>query len=244
MVLPRDGAPAVRARRGRYEGASLAGARRRGVSNAAAPGRTLNKSTLGNIEATLAWHSRHAKHANRIYLERVKFWRDFFPSGLGECLSQAAPNTVCHRPMEAGELIAARDPARVRRVRASGFNRQPRPGPNPTPRIGRFYPLNLLQDLDGFFAQDRRPFRVLAIDADELTFDINHPLAGLRAVVEARAVEFLDTNQEHGGRYGSMSRKGAPSSSICPWTLERAGRSASAPCCGHRKRQSPLTSQS
>lgn len=166
----------------------------------------MDTSTLGNIEAAVSWRSPYARHTDRLYVERVNFWRDVFPGDLAERLSRAPPDTVCRQSVEAGELVAARDPALVRRLRTTQFNRQPRPGLNLTPRVGRFYPLNLLQGLDGFFSQDRRPFRVLDLDAEALTVDINHPLAGHPGTVEARVVELLETKQEHGGRCNDIGQ--------------------------------------
>jgi len=44
------------------------------------------------------------------------------------------------------------------------------------PHVGRFYPAEILQGVDGIFQADLHPIRV-AVDDERLLVDLNHPLA-------------------------------------------------------------------
>jgi hypothetical protein len=63
-----------------------------------------------------------------------------------------------------------------------------------------------LRDVPEFFAGDRRPFRCLALDAAQLTVDINHPFAGFDASVEATLVADHGTSAERGGRANDLAQ--------------------------------------
>lgn len=152
------------------------------------------------LEAALHWRSADAEHTEHRYFARSNLWRDVFPGDLGERLMQAEPGVWLSQPVGAGELVPEYDKSQVKRIKPEQFQRQPRPGTTVLPATGRFYPRNLLQGVADFFAQDRRPFRLLAQDENQLTIDLNHPWARYAGSVQARVIEPLPGYAEHGGR--------------------------------------------
>lgn len=184
----------------------------------------MDKSRFINLELALHWADAHASHTERHVFERVNLWRDFLPGDLAERIAAAIPapvsDEVAPAPLEfdavepalelvsdelaPGELVAPVDPALRRRVRAAQFRSAPRPGLWLHPQRGRFYPLNLLEDVSGFFPQDRRPFRVLDMATVQgtawLDIDINHPLVSYPLRVSARVLATRAGKEEHGGR--------------------------------------------
>ncbi|MEJ2687160.1 MAG: methyltransferase domain-containing protein [Gammaproteobacteria bacterium] len=167
----------------------------------------MDKATLASVEVALRWCSPHAGHTDRRVFDRVNFWRDLFPADMGERLSVAEAGTSVSRSVAAGELVAGYNSALVRRVPTSRFNTRPRPDLTLAPRVGRFYPLNLLSEVPGFYPQDRRPFRVLDADDGVLTVDINHPFARFPATMDARVMEFLNVKEERGGRCNDIGQE-------------------------------------
>lgn len=167
----------------------------------------MDKATLANVEVALRWRSPDAEHTDRRVFDRINFWRDLFPGDMGERLAAAEAGTPVNQAVAPGELVAGYDRALVRRVPTVRFNGRPRPDLTLIPRVGRFYPLNLLSEVPGFYPQDRRPFRVLAVDDDLLTADINHPFARFSATVEARVMEFLNVKEERGGRCNDIGQE-------------------------------------
>lgn len=160
----------------------------------------MEKTQFAHVEAALHWQSMAANHTERRYFERINFWRDLFPRDMGERLAASAPGATVTAQLERGELVPAFDGALVRRIRTAQFQHEPRPGLYVTPHVGRYYPLNFLHGVPGFFSQDRRPFRVLGVDAEHIQIDVNHPLAAYPVTVEARVLESLDGKEERGGR--------------------------------------------
>jgi ubiquinone/menaquinone biosynthesis C-methylase UbiE len=160
-----------------------------------------------SIEAAVVWSSAHAAHTDRQLFEGTNLWRDFFPGDLGEQLQRAAVGDSVRASFRAGELVVdLYDRAGVRRLRATQFVGR-LPGGEPlTAQAGRFYPRTFLRDVPDFFSGDRRPFRCLALDAQGLTVDLNHPFAAFDASVEATVVEDLGMDAERGGRAHDLAQ--------------------------------------
>lgn len=159
------------------------------------------------LEAALHWLSTDAEHTERRYFGRSNLWRDVFPGDLGERLMQAAPGEWLSQAIAAGELVPEYDKSQVLRIKPSQFKHQPRPGTTVVPSTGRFYPRNLLEGVNAFFAQDRRPFRLLAQDESQMTIDLNHPLARSKATFMAQVIEHMTGYAEHGGRCIDMGEE-------------------------------------
>ena len=102
-------------------------------------------------------------------------------------------------------MAEPRDDRLVREVRASQFRRRLANGVEVVPRVGRFYPRNMVADLEGFFSADRRPLRCLANDGDVLRVDLNHPLCAQPIDLEICLGEILPGKQEHGGQANDVA---------------------------------------
>jgi len=44
----------------------------------------MSRSRIAALEFTLRWQSTVADHAERVYFERLSFWRDFSPGQLAD----------------------------------------------------------------------------------------------------------------------------------------------------------------
>ena len=100
-------------------------------------------------------------HSERLYYERVNFWRDFFPGTLGEQLAELPAGGVASQSFAPGELLPAYSPAAVHSLRPEQINIKMRSGMAITPRAGRFYPRGMFTGLPDVFAGDMRPLRFL-----------------------------------------------------------------------------------
>lgn len=163
----------------------------------------MDRSRHASVEFQVRWQSGDAAHAERQLVEKVNFWRDFFPGDLGERLARCTSGEVASGRFAPGELASGHDPTQVRTLPASGL-RQPARGPQLEPRVGRFYPRGLLTGLSGVFAQDRRPFRFLGRADGGVRVDLNHALARYPLEVEAHITAELPTSEEHGGRCNDL----------------------------------------
>jgi SAM-dependent methyltransferase len=160
----------------------------------------VNKAKQASVEFALHWQSELAMHTDRMYYEKVNFWRDFFPGTLGERLATLAPGASDSQAFAAGELVTAYDLHLVYRIRPEQMNLALRTGEPVVARNGRFYPRGMIRDLPDVFGGDRRPFRYIGADGDRLRIDLNHPLARYLLAVEATLIEAHGVQAEHGGR--------------------------------------------
>jgi hypothetical protein len=88
------------------------------------------------VEFALRWQSAEATHSERLYFERVNFWRDFCPGTLGEQLAVLPTGGAASQSFAAGELVPAYNPADAHRVSPEQVRIKLRSGMTITPRAG------------------------------------------------------------------------------------------------------------
>jgi len=152
------------------------------------------------VEFALRWQSAEVTHSERLYFERVNFWRDFCPGTLGEQLAVLPTGGAASQSFAAGELVPAYNPADAHRVRPEQVRIKLRSGMTVTPRAGRFYPRGMVSGLPDVFAGDLRPLRYLGEADGSARVDLNHPLARYPLRVEGRIAQALGATGERGGR--------------------------------------------
>lgn len=153
-----------------------------------------------SVEFALRWTSALAHHTDRMYFEKVNFWRDFFPGALGERLAGLAPGECATQTFAPGELLPAYDAGLVHRIRPGQMQLRLRTGEEIAARTGRFYPRGMVAELPDVFAGDRRPMRYLGEDGERRRVDLNHPLARYALNIEGTVIADLGEHAEHGGR--------------------------------------------
>jgi len=154
-----------------------------------------------NIETSIDWHSRDARHRERRYFPRVNFWRDFFPADFADRLKQQPENVWISATLDADELLPSRLESLVRTVpKKDPYFSLGKRG-RVQPRSGRFYPRKFIAGFGDIYAGDMRPMRLLSMDDADMVVDLNHPLAQLdRLTVAMRVDRWLEGGAEHGGR--------------------------------------------
>ncbi len=164
------------------------------------------------MEFALQWQSQHARHTDCLVQQKFNLWRDLLPPEL-EAELEGKPVGYTHAAHFApGTLIPPYRADDCLRVRTSAFNRRFRKRSYVVPRGGRFYPKGFIAGVRGLFAQDMTPFRVGEV-GDELTIDLNHPLAGQELTLASRILDIWSAGDEHGGRcneVGELVTAGGP----------------------------------
>lgn len=158
----------------------------------------MSQSKQGNVEFALNWNSKEATHTERVYIQRVNFWRDFFPGQIANSLSSAESGETVSEEFAPGTLVEPYDKNKLYRYpklklglkslaeKGIGFN------------LGRVYPRAVLSSV-GFTSGDFRPFRVLENNEKYIIIDINHPLNEYPLKVSATILETLSDRYERGG---------------------------------------------
>ncbi|MCB1736416.1 MAG: methyltransferase domain-containing protein [Gammaproteobacteria bacterium] len=160
----------------------------------------MTASRLAAIEIAIDWQSKDATHRERVYFEKVNFWRDFFPGTLGDRLANSEiaawvseENVRCDliEDWSSREIVEA-DCAKIV---------QRRPTVQPViPKPGRFYPRALFGGIPNVVAEDLRVMRVIGKHDNLLRFDLNHPMSRYPLTVSGRVVQWLGAGAERGGR--------------------------------------------
>lgn len=125
------------------------------------------------VEVALAWRGPDGRHLDRHWLSPGQAaLLAASPHGRAAC--EAGGEGVRLPP---GQLVPGFDGKLVHRLPRTRFKTAPRPGMHIVPGIGRFYPARFLHGGLPSISDGRKPFRITALDANELCVDANHPLA-------------------------------------------------------------------
>ena len=151
------------------------------------------------IEVRLDWSANGILHRNHRYTGKFNFWRDILPGALSVRLPDRGGEWISE-DFPAGELVPPWREANIHTVRKSALKLQRRNGPPVELQAGRHYPRHMAAGLPDVYAGNMQPMRVVAIDGDRVTVDLNHALARVPLCVSARVVERLGMTGEHGGR--------------------------------------------
>jgi SAM-dependent methyltransferase len=166
----------------------------------------VDRSKHASLEMSLQWESSDARHCERQFFERVNFWRDVFPGQLAEQLDSAATGTWVGETVTAEDLLLEFQSGEVRQLKREHFRPDLAKVMSVQPHVGRFYPRHFLHGVSDLFSSDRRPCRILDMDAQRLRVDFNHPLARQQATLGGKVVEILEYKQEHGGRCNDIGQ--------------------------------------
>lgn len=162
---------------------------------------TVRTHDLIDLQLCLDWDSKQGRHKEIHHFSNFNIWRDLdlLPEGLQKEIlhqQQGHSGTVV---IPAGEIVPGYDPRLVHRVRTTDFNGIFQ-GREITPQLGRFYPQGMIEALPGVFSSSLLPLRIIAMDDDSLTCDLNHPLAKHDMSISSTIGEIHGAPDEHGGR--------------------------------------------
>lgn len=156
-------------------------------------------------EIALHWQGLDSAHVDRRYFDKLNFWRDIFPSDLGDRLAGADPGQTVRTTFAKGELVPAYEASQVHDFKAVHVQRSNGSSAQTRMKTGRFYPRGILNGIAGIYPQDRRPFRYLGQCEAHDYADLNHPLARFPLTLEATLENVLGQSEEHGGRCNDIA---------------------------------------
>ncbi len=171
----------------------------------------LDDHHLATIEFSLSWRDAAASHMERYLARKVNPWRDIFPPGFREALNGARIGDSVSRGYAPGQALPLRRDDLVKRLPHAAFTTKTVAGRRIEPHLGRFYPRGLFAGLMGVFPQDVRPARIVDRDADRLTVDLNHPLAGVPFSLAAKVRNIAPKVSDTGGHLYSWLEEMADS---------------------------------
>ncbi|MGB5396656.1 MAG: hypothetical protein WBN96_05860, partial [Gammaproteobacteria bacterium] len=153
------------------------------------------------ISATLAlrWQSENVTHTDIQFLDNLNVWRDYFPAEIKIQLGGKKPGDYIEHEFAANELFPDYDRAQ-HTVKNSQFNRAFRKGMVIEPRLGRFYPKGIFNDIPDVLASSLQPCRITDINQTQISTDFSHPLANKPVALTMRIQHIREIDSERGGR--------------------------------------------
>jgi FKBP-type peptidyl-prolyl cis-trans isomerase 2 len=154
---------------------------------------------LATMDFEVSWEHGGVRHTDRRHAPRVNFWRDILPRGLIEQIADRPGPQRATLALPPGAALPPRREALVLRVARGDLERRVIDGVELEPRFGRFYPRGILHRVAGVFRDNVEPFRCTELDAQGLTADLNHPLAGRPLALSVAVRGLRPKFEEHGG---------------------------------------------
>lgn len=150
------------------------------------------------MELRLRWQSPVGRHLERRFIEKIDFWRDFFPGNMTNELSNLDFGETYQESFDPGVLVAEYSEKNVK-----SFSRKMllanQTASHVIPVAGNFYPKKYAWKALNSFPSDNTPFRLLQVSDTSVTADLNHPLASFPLTVEATMGERLKETTQRGG---------------------------------------------
>jgi len=158
----------------------------------------MQKANRASIEFALNWQSPYARHKDRIFVNKVDFWRDFFPGNMEQHISTLNEGEIYSENFDAGVLVDPYDKTKVIKFPEKEFGKNHN-GRSIAPLTGRFYPQFLARSAFNCFSSNVTPFRFVGLDNGLMIADANHPLAKFPLFLEAKYIKTRPVIDEHGG---------------------------------------------
>ncbi len=155
----------------------------------------VDKDSYATLEFELEWSSEVARHRERYLARKVNIWRDLFPPGLEESLVGLGIGEQARVSYQPGEAVPEHSRKHVLELPLRGFKPRGLDWAKNEPCFGRFYPKGFLDGVIGIYPENASPFRVIGLQDNAFTADLNHPMA--RAPLELRAT-VLNVAQKQG----------------------------------------------
>jgi SAM-dependent methyltransferase len=160
----------------------------------------LANNSLAAMEFELNWQSTEAIHRELYCAPHVNMWRDIFPAALEQEILGSGENETLTFSYKPGVLVPEFSSRKVLDLSPAQFSHIQVSSHKLGPRIGRFYPSGLLQNVPGVFPQTMAPFRVIWLDGARMRVDLNHPLSLHDLELKIRITSIRRSAVERGGR--------------------------------------------
>ncbi len=151
------------------------------------------------VQFSLTWESEFASHEDRLWAQKVNFWRDEFPNDIEDHLLNQDEGGHLRAVYQEGDLLPSSTGSKIRSLSRADFSGSVQSGGPMVPKVGRFYPRGMLSRGLGVTRQDLRPLRCIGLDESTLTADLNHPLSGRNLNLTATTHRRLPKRREVGG---------------------------------------------
>ncbi|MGD8933543.1 MAG: methyltransferase domain-containing protein [Gammaproteobacteria bacterium] len=160
----------------------------------------ITRTSSVSAQFTLQWQSEYATHIDSQFVDKLNISRDYFPPEIEMQFEGRSTGDVITHSFSTGEALEEFSTANVYAVKQKQFKRDFSRQIRLKPRLGRFYPKGIFDNIPGNHSSNYQPCRIIGMDDDLITTDFNHPLATKTLAVATRIISIRDGGEEHGGR--------------------------------------------
>lgn len=161
----------------------------------------MERSTYADIQLKIDWTTDHSSHTERHYFQGINFWRDYFPSLLGEQLINAPDGEWVCNTLPAEGIVQPFSSSNILQININRIRPVGKAGILISPRQGRFYPRKIIAGNVGVTSEESLPLRVIGVGKERFTVDLNHPLSNhqLEVCLQVVGKRYIG-KEERGGR--------------------------------------------
>jgi SAM-dependent methyltransferase len=157
-----------------------------------------NRTKRAVVEFSVQWQSPYATHRDRVYAEKIDFWRDYFPGNLHDGIMALDIGGKYVEHFAPGVLVPPYSKAHVRHIKKKDFGKDTA-ADAVSPVVGRYYPQDLAWKQLNCFPGDTTPFRIIGATETSLLADTNHPLSQYALTVAAQILDVQKIAVQRGG---------------------------------------------
>lgn len=158
--------------------------------------KTLSTSALANLSIDINWKKDEIYHSDRYFVNQLNCWRDIFPGSPLETLFERDIGQPIIIQASPGDIIPDHFKDKVIRLPR---NRVKQVSSSDRVKFGRFYPQGLISGQPNIFKANMTPFRCVGENQDEISVDLNHPMAGVPFTLKIHVLEDEIKANERGG---------------------------------------------
>lgn len=159
----------------------------------------LTDTSLARMRFTISWHSDNVRHKDHYLAADVNMLRDVFPASIRSKLIGMKAGEAIHQLLFANEIIN-KDHTFSLSLPLSSWQPPTLNATIPLPMAGRYYPQGFMRGVSGVYPQTITPMRVIAVNGESISIDMNHPLDGRQLDIEIELRHVKNSTKEREGR--------------------------------------------
>lgn len=138
----------------------------------------IDSDALVDLLFSATWSSDTARHTECYQANQVNVWRDFIPEKLFYQLQGKQTGDQIKLDFNTSEIIEPFNDKKLFIIKRNQMRNRSEKNNKMALKLGRFYPLGIVDGLPGVFSANVEPFRCTKINNGHVELDLNHPLAG------------------------------------------------------------------
>ena len=173
----------------------------------------MKKTNRASVELSLFWKSKYGSHEEKIFLDKVDFWRDIFPGNMREKTMVLEEGEFFVENFEEGKIVEPYNDKNIFALKEKSLKKAFININGGNLFLGRFYRQGDAWTIFNCFKGNREPFRLIDVKDGIMIVDTNHPLAKYPISIKAKFVQKLFDKEERGGEcnhIAEISTKNGP----------------------------------